>query len=86
MKKRVLLVGCLGLLLMSVVAVSCEKDKEEAWKGCACRVIWNDGDEERESLSPTEVKEFGADNCDRLVTILKRDADSDISSIYCTDL
>jgi hypothetical protein len=87
MKRHILLAGCLSLLVIGIISVSCSKDDDKKeWKGCSCRVIWDDGDEERESLSPSEVKEQGADSCDRLVTILKRDADPHVSNIYCVDL
>ena len=86
MKKVVLLAGCLSLLAVGIIGVSCSKDKKE-WKGCACRIVEDDGNEILDQLSASEVRtEWAVDNCDRLATMIRREWGSDAKSVNCTDL
>jgi ABC-type glycerol-3-phosphate transport system substrate-binding protein len=56
MKKSILLVGCLILLAVGVVSVSCSKDDD--WKGCRCTL-----DGETITITAEEAKAEGYNSC-----------------------
>ena len=92
MKKVFLLAGCLSLLAVGIIGVSCKKDeakeepKEEAkkeWKGCICTLEY-DGERETHTFTAAELKEEGLNSCAETQRELREWADAD--RVTCTDL
>jgi len=64
MKKIVLLAGCLSILIVGFINVSCAK-----WNGCQCTYTYQDGSVDSEKISAEEVKDqYGVKNCSALET------------------
>ncbi|MDR0754342.1 MAG: hypothetical protein LBF04_03025 [Prevotellaceae bacterium] len=59
MKKAILLIGCLSLLTVGIISVSCSKDDE--WKGCSCSYYYN-GEKETETVTVADIKEAGLES------------------------
>lgn len=57
MKKAILLIGCLSLLTVGIISVSCSKDDE--WKGCKC-TYWYDGESESEAITTADLADLKA--------------------------
>jgi len=68
MKKVILLLGCLGLLTVGILGVSCKKDKDDkkdGSKGCVCTERY-EGESEKFEYTPEEMEEYDATNCSQL--------------------
>ena len=79
MKKVFLLAGCLSLLAVGIIGVSCSKDEE--WKGCRCTFEF-DGEKETETITAAEAKEEGWNSCAEAQKAFREALDS----ATCSDL
>lgn len=61
MKKLILLVGCLSLLTIGAISVSCSKDDD--WKGCHCTASYQGVQVFAEDVSAEDLKEEGISSC-----------------------
>ncbi|MCL2040597.1 MAG: hypothetical protein FWG84_00975 [Bacteroidales bacterium] len=91
MKKVILLLGCLGLLTVGILGVSCKKDddKKDNFKGCSCTLRYADGDKSTEIITPADAQEFGITSCKKFQELWEAThgfEDEGIISYTCTDL
>ncbi|MDR2293436.1 MAG: hypothetical protein LBE11_08205 [Prevotellaceae bacterium] len=90
MKKLILLIGCLSLLTVGIISVSCSKDDDE-WKGCSCSYYY-DGEKETETITVADIKEFGFESyiktCAELENFAYEHAEffGDIENLRCVNL
>ena len=83
MKKTILLLGCLSLLTLGLVSVSC--NKEEEWKGCRCTLSGSWGSETK-SFAAQEVRAEGLNSCSALESDIRRNELSPGERISCSNL
>ena len=82
MKKKILLVGVIAVIGLSMFLVSCSKDE---FHGCTCTKVEYDGWRGTFTVSAAEAEQYGATNC-KMVAGLSMAADSDAMSVNCTPL
>jgi len=64
MKKTILLVGCLTVLTIGIISISCKKDKDKnEAKGCICTSKYG---EDSEVYSAEKMKELGYTKCSQI--------------------
>ena len=83
MKKGFLLIGCLCLLAVSIVNISCKKDEE--WKGCSCTQVDYDGYRSSYTVTAAEAKQYGAESCGTVAGMQKM-YDYEAMTVNCSDL
>jgi len=70
MKKTFLLLGCLTLLTVGIITISCKKDKKDSasGKGCTCKGYDDDGDHYVDTWTAEDLKEEGLSSCGEIRT------------------
>jgi len=84
MKKVMLLTGCLSLMAVGVISVSCNKDEKKEWKGCTCTLM-EDSYRDTIIVTAAEARTYGAENCGTVRAYLLL-GNPDLDSATCTDL
>ena len=100
MKKVILLAGCLSLLVVGAISVSCKKDNDK-WEGCKCNItieiVWlSVSATESDSWTNTaaELKERGINRCAALQAEVREELEEIedeeitviVSSLSCVNL
>ena len=88
MKKVFLLAGCLSLLIVGIVNVSCSK---EEWKGCTCTVTNAGNQNGTKSFSASQIRDVdpNVNTCNELQIGLRsslRDSGYSSANVSCKDL
>ncbi|MDR1552885.1 MAG: hypothetical protein LBS69_05425 [Prevotellaceae bacterium] len=89
MKKIILLIGCLSLLAVGIISVSCSKDDE--WNGCKCTYKY-EGETETETITLADLKEYELDSYIKSCSQMEDFFDEydeyfgEIDNVKCVDL
>ncbi|MDR0420000.1 MAG: hypothetical protein LBH30_00890 [Prevotellaceae bacterium] len=79
MKKIILLIGCLSLLTVGIISVSCSKDDE--WEGCKCTLYYEDGDTDTNDITAQDLEGSGIKSCAELEDFIIDEYDEDVRCV-----